>query len=100
MKSNTIILIVATLVVAAGAYWYFFTDTGNQPPISADTAVESGAQLQFKALASQLQSITFDTGIFGDPRFKALVDITTPVASETLGRSDPLAPIAGVSPVK
>lgn len=100
MKPNTIILIVATLIVAAGAYWYFFTGTGNEPPLSASSAVESEAQIQFKALASQLQSISFDTSIFEDPRFKVLVDITTLVAPETLGRIDPLAPIAGVSLVK
>ncbi|MHB8660524.1 MAG: hypothetical protein ACYC75_01085 [Minisyncoccota bacterium] len=97
MKSNTIIIIVVTLLTAAGAYWYFFTGTGNQPPLSTDNTTTSQAQLQFETLVGQLQPITFDTSIFSDARFNALVDITTPVSPEPIGRVDPLAPIPGVS---
>lgn len=95
MKSNTTLLIVATLIVAAGAYWYFFTGTGNEPPL-ATTEPSSQAQVQFETLVSQLQPISFNTGIFSDARFNALVDIATPVAPESAGRLDPLAPIPGV----
>lgn len=98
MKSNTTFLIIATLIVAAGAYWYFFTRTGNQPPISTD-APTNQARLQFETLVGELP-ISFDTSIFLDARFNALVDITTPVSPETIGRLDPLAPIAGVSSIK
>ena len=96
MKSNTTLLIITTLVVAAGAYWYFFTGTGNQPPLTASVQENQSAAL-FRSLVSELQSISFDTSIFSDARFNALVDITTPVAPESAGRLDPLAPIAGVS---
>lgn len=96
MKTNTIILIITTLLVAAGAYWYFFTGTGNEPPISTGPTV-SQAQTQFEALVGELQPISFDTSIFQDPRFNALVDITTPISPESAGRLDPLAPIPGVS---
>jgi hypothetical protein len=40
MKSNTILIGIATIIIAAGAYWYFFTGTGNQPPLS-----ESGERI-------------------------------------------------------
>ena len=98
MKSNTTFLIIATLIVAAGAYWYFFTGTGNQPPLST-SAPTNQAQLQFETLAGELP-ISFDTSIFSDARFNALVDITTPVSPESVGRLDPLAPIAGVNSIK
>lgn len=98
MKSNTIFLIISTLIVAAGAYWYFFTGTtGNEPPISSSGPPVSQAQTQFEALVGQLQIISFDTSIFQDARFNALVDITTPISPESSGRLDPLAPIPGVS---
>lgn len=97
MKSNTTILIVATLVVAAGAYWYFFTGTGNQPPLSTTLATSNSAQMQFQTLLSQLQTISFNTSIFKDSRFMALVDLTTPIQPETLGRLDPFAPVSGIS---
>ncbi|MEK7060462.1 MAG: hypothetical protein AAB936_00530 [Patescibacteria group bacterium] len=97
MKStNTIILVVATLAVAAAAYWYFFTGTGNEPPLSI-TAENNETQARFEALVSQLQPITFNTGIFSDPRFMALIDLATPVTPETIGRLDPFAPVPGIS---
>ncbi len=95
LNTNTIILIVATLVVAAGAYWYFFTGTGNEPPLTTGVE-ENAAQMQFKMLVSQLQPISFTTDIFSDTRFMALVDLSTPVAPETSGRLDPFAPISGI----
>lgn len=94
MKKNTIYLIIAALVVAAGAYWYFFTGTGNQPPLSAST-VTNPAQVQFQTLVGELQPISFNTSIFSDPRFNALVDITTSISPESFGRLDPLAPFSG-----
>lgn len=96
IDSNTILLIVATLVVAGGAYWYFFTGTGNESPLTAVTT-ENLAQTQFQIPASELRSISFDTKILSDPHFKALVDLATPVMAESPGRSDPFASIAGVT---
>lgn len=93
MKTNTILIIVGTLIVAALAYWYFFTGTGNQPPLSTDVPTNQ-AQMQFETLVGELQPVSFNTGIFSDTRFNALVDITTPVAPESIGRLDPLAPIS------
>jgi len=96
MKSNTIILIIATLIVAAGAYWYFFTGTGNEPPLTT-TLVENEAQMQFQILVSELQPISFNTSIFSEPRFMALINLATPITPEPAGRLDPFAPIPGVS---
>lgn len=94
--TNTILLIVVALIVAAGAYWYFFTGTGNQPPLS-EGITQNEAQTQFAALVSELGSISFNAGIFSEPNFMALVDLTTPVAPEAAGRLDPFASISGVS---
>ena len=97
MKTNTIILIIATLLVMACAYWYFFTGTGNQPPLTTTATSENPAQTQFQALLSESQSIAFHTDIFSDPNFSALVDLATPVTPETQGRPDPFAIIPGVA---
>lgn len=96
MKTNTIIIIVATVVVAAGAYWFFFTGTGNDQPLTA-ISTENEAQARFQTLVNELQPISFDTSIFSDARFMSLVDITTPITPETIGRLDPFAPVPGVS---
>ncbi len=97
MKSNTIIFIVIALAIVAGAYWYFFTGTGNQPPLTATTSFENVSQAQFQTLVTELQPISFDTSIFSDARFMGLVDLATPIAPEAIGRLDPFAPVPGVS---
>lgn len=95
MKSNTLFIIIVTLAAAGLAYWYFFAGT-EQPPLS-ETVSASGAQTRFQALVSELQPISFATDIFSDARFNALVDLTTPISPETIGRLDPFASVPGVS---
>jgi len=92
--SNTILLVIATIIVAGGGYfWYTSTQTGNQPPLSVGAA-QSAAQSQFKVLVSELQAVTFDSTIFSNPNFLALVDLATPVTPEAPGRTDPFASIS------
>lgn len=91
INSNTFVLIMVTLLVAMGAYWFFFTGTGNQPSVTPTTVVKNQAQTQFQALVSALQPISFDTNIFSDPRFVLLVDLATPITPESAGRPDPFA---------
>lgn len=95
MKSNSTLIIITAIVVGAGAYWYFFTGTGNQPSLTESTS-ENTAQIQFKALISQLPT-SFDTSIFSDVRFNALVDLTTQISPESLGRLDPFASVQGIN---
>lgn len=97
-SGNTIFLIIATLVVAGGIYWYFFTGNPAQSlPLTSGAAPHSAAQAKFEALTEELGPISFDLTVLSDPRFTGLIDITTPVAPEPSGRSDPFAPVPGVS---
>lgn len=92
INSNTISLIIGALVVVGGIWYFFFTGgSGNDQPLSA--AGDNPAQTQFAALVSQLQPISFNTNIFQDPNFMALVDLSTPVTPESAGRLDPFAPL-------
>lgn len=93
MKVHTSIILVATLFIAGGAYWYFFTGTGNERPLTAVGVTTNEAQQKFQILAGQLKSITFSTKVLDDPRFMSLVDLTTPIEPEPTGRIDPFAPI-------
>lgn len=96
MKINTTTLLIALLALGllAGGYYYFSSGSGGTTPLSA-SAPGSVAEEQFIALVSQLGSVSFDTSIFSDPRFIALVDLATPLAPEASGRTDPFAPIGG-----
>jgi len=84
------ILVVITVLVAGFAYWYFFVGTGNQAPLST-SGENNQAQMQFQTVLAELTPISFDTSIFSDPHFNALVDITVPVTPEPTGRTDPFA---------
>lgn len=94
MKSNSIVLIATALIIALGVFWYYSTRTGNEPPVTALSA-ENQAQTHFQALVGELRPISFDTGIFSEPRFMVLVDLATPVSPETVGRLDPFAVVPG-----
>jgi hypothetical protein len=94
MKSNALLIIIVTIIIAAGAYWYFFTGTGNQSPLSATDTSTNQTQTQFQMLVSELQPISFNTSIFSDPHFNALVDLTTPISPESTGRLDPFAAVS------
>ena len=96
INSNTILITVVTLLIAGGAYWYFFMNNGTEAPLAASDSIESAAQSQFQALITELPA-SFDTSIFSNPNFMALVDISTPIAPETSGRTDPFAPISVAS---
>jgi len=96
MKSNITPIVIAVLIAAAGLYWYFSSGTGNQAPITSSGS-ENQAQTQFQTLVGELTPISFDTSIFSDPKFNALVDLTTPVSPEPSGRLDPFAVITGVN---
>jgi hypothetical protein len=95
MKSNTIILIISTLVVAGGAYWYY-SSIGEELPLT--TSLEQNeSEVRFQTLASQLKPISFKTGIFSKPEFLSLVDLSVTATPETIGRLDPFAPISGTT---
>ena len=94
-NSTNTLIILGALVAAGAAYWFFFTGTGNQPALT-NTATSTAAQVQFQALANELGPITFDTSIFSDPRFEALVSFTASITPEQAGRNDPFAPISSL----
>jgi hypothetical protein len=98
MKStNTPALIITLLLVVAGVYWYFFTGSSDEQLPISEITTENQAQTRFQMLVGELTPISFDTSLFSDARFNALVDLSTPIAPETVGRLDPFAPITGLN---
>lgn len=95
LNSNTTFLGIATLLVLAGAYWFFFSGS-SAPPLSLSGS-QNVAQARFEMLIGELAPISFDLSILSDERFAALLDITVPTTPEPIGRTDPFAPLPGVS---
>jgi len=94
MNSNTLFIILSTCIVAAGAFWYFYTNNVNKQPLTAST-VNNEEQMQFQRLVNELP-VRFDPSIFSNPQFLALSDLTTTITKEPIGRTDPFAPVVGV----
>ena len=86
------LILIGILVLLGGVYAYFFWGESPEPPISASQPAGEAEQ-EFIELAARLDSISFDTSIFQDPRFSQLVSLETEILPETIGRSDPFAPI-------
>ena len=97
-SNNTILIIIASLIVAGGIYWYFFTGSPTSDlPLTSDSGAQTAIQTKFEMLIVELGPISFDTTILSDTRFTALVDLTTPITEEPVGRKDPFAPVSGVT---
>ncbi len=99
INTQTIIISVVGVLLIGGAYLYFFPATPAQSPLSATTPASADEQ-QFLSLAGELDTVSFDSSIFTDPRFNSLVDLTIQVTPEPLGRSDPFAPLPGLAGAK
>lgn len=93
--NSTTISVVVLLIAAAGIYWYFSSGTEQSPLLESESGNQ--AQTEFQVLVSKLTPISFDNSIFSDPRFNALVDLTTPITPEPAGRLDPFATVAGIN---
>lgn len=93
INSNTVFLTIGAIVVIGGIWYFFFNGTSGTPDQALSASSNNPAQTQFATLVSQLQPITFNTNIFQDPNFMALVDLSTPVTPESAGRLDPFAPL-------
>jgi|GEM_PF-5291124 len=57
--------------------------------ITAPDLVTAGPGAEVVSLYSSLQSITFDQTLFSSPAYRNLTDFSTPLPTETVGRSNP-----------
>jgi hypothetical protein len=89
---NITLSAVAIVVLLAGVYWYFFAGVSAASSPLTQSAILIGNP-SLSSLTSRLDSVTFDTAIFSDPRFASLKDISTPVNPEPKGKKDPFAPL-------
>lgn len=92
-KNNALTIGLAVVVLGGIAYLFFFT--GNEAPadVTVDSVAGSPEELYFVSLASQLNTVDFNTGVLSDERFRALVDLKTEILPEVSGRADPFAPL-------
>ncbi|OGG56568.1 hypothetical protein A2680_03095 [Candidatus Kaiserbacteria bacterium RIFCSPHIGHO2_01_FULL_55_37] len=90
------ILLVVTALVIAGGVWYGMSSTPASPDLaptatSADVAPVDQGIVQ---ILLTLRAVKLDGMIFSDPTFMKLQDFSTEIQPETVGRTNPFAPIA------
>jgi hypothetical protein len=95
-KHRQLMIALGGVILLAIIYFFFFSSPSS-PDLTSSGVPASPTELFFANLQSELTPISFDTALFDDPRFNALVDIRTAITDETKGRQDPFAPIPGTA---
>ncbi len=89
------LIVVAVVLVAFVVYGIFFTpDRSN--PLTVERTVRAGqsaVEQELIGLLLELRSITLDTDVFDDARFRSLEDFSQQIVAEPVGRENPFAPI-------
>ena len=90
------ILFALALAAAAWFLWRFFF-AAEDAALEAESAVafsEAARETQgFLRTLQQLRDISLDGELFGDERFRSLIDHRQDVVPESAGRENPFAPI-------
>src|SRR3989338_11160873 len=83
------------VIVMAAAAWYFLGGSSESASVLSVEAptVPPQAQKLIQSLAV-LSAVTLDGAIFSTPSFQALVDFSTPIIVEPVGRINPFLPLS------
>lgn len=84
LKNKTAILSLVLLLIAFYAYSVFF---GSESGEVVATPAESGEEIV--SLAEELSEINFRQDVFSQPGYRYLVDFSTELSSQPMGRTNP-----------
>ena len=83
-------LVLGLIVIAAIAYT-LMQNGAPEETITVEGETSNASEANFISLASELDSIDFNTTILSDPRFLGLSNIHTAITPEIQGRKDPFS---------
>lgn len=94
---KTIAISIILVVLAAVAYFYYNGKPSSSSSVlsSQDAEGEGDASMRMMSLFNQIKSLHIDTSLFKDSGYQTLRDYSTPIPTESVGRSNPFAPIPG-----
>ena len=86
---------IGAVIILFVVYAYLKDDSEQKPSLAAQTPVapQSLPGSDIIALLVDLKAIKINSGFFTDQTFKSLIDFTTPLPSEPVGRTNPFAPV-------
>ena len=88
------IISIVVLVILFAVYSLYFTD-GEETSLIRDSAsgTISADQRELLALLSSLESVELNDALFATPEFRSLIDWSRELPPESVGRSNPFAPL-------
>lgn len=89
---------LVVVVVGAGLYYLWGRPSETGPVVTSEATPQSSSEATFLGLANELNTVSFDSTLFSDPRFTSLKDIHTNIVAEPIGRRDPFGGLAGIKP--
>ena len=93
-QNQTLIIVVALVVVAFVVYTFFFAGDSQAPVLDQTAVTQASPEDQnLISLLLELKSITLDDSIFKDPIFLGLQDFSQELVPEPSGRPNPFAPL-------
>lgn len=95
---HKILLVVVALVIAGGV-WYGMSSTPAAPDLTPTTGSAEIAPVDQGIVQTllTLRAVKLDGTIFSDATFRKLQDFSTDIQPETVGRTNPFAPISAQS---
>jgi hypothetical protein len=85
------VAIVLGLIVLAAIGYTLMPKAESDDTITVDGGASTESEANFISLATELDSIDFNTAILSDPRFLGLSNIHTAITPEAQGRNDPFS---------
>ncbi len=94
LKKNKLVGVLIVVLGIAGIYYGFFNGEKGEV-VTSSNEPSSKSEATFLGFSGELETVTFDSAIFSDPRFTNLKDIRTTIIDEASGRRDPFGPLTG-----
>lgn len=96
LAHNKLILVAVAIVIAGGA-WYGLSATSSAPGLVTTAPAAESSEGGVVSTLLALRAVKLEGGIFQDPAFMTLVDFSTDIVPEPVGRLNPFAPFSGAS---
>lgn len=92
-KNQGVVLTILLVIGGIFVYRTFFA-TPIDPTLVAPDITTQGPGKDVVDLYQSLQSVTLDTSLFSSPGYRSLVDFTTPISPQPIGRRNPFDKIS------
>lgn len=96
IKQHTSLIFIAAIVLLGAFGFYYYAGSGSSDVLTASgTTIPEGQNIL--ALLTKVQKIKLNDAIFSDPVFLSLTDFGTTLPPQPIGRTNPFAPLSGLS---